>query len=314
MCTYNGAQYIEEQLASILTQTRAPDELLICDDGSHDNTLAIIQSFASKIPFETHIHCNKTTLGITKNFEKTISLCSGDVIALSDQDDVWHPQKLYQIEQVFLQNPHIGGVFTNAAVVDQNLQPFGFSLWDVVHFTTKEQILLQRGKALDILLKHLVVTGATLAFRSTWRDKLIPIPHCWMHDAWIALTLAAFSKLAIIQEELIQYRQHGNNQIGGMPKGIGFRMQETFALDREFYYGSELERYQVARDHFGKWFSPEHKTMKKLFAKEQHLQTRSHLPARRCLRIPIILKELFTGRYRRYSVNWQVAVRDLLIA
>jgi glycosyltransferase involved in cell wall biosynthesis len=313
MCTYRGAQYLEEQLASILEQVRLPDEVLICDDGSHDNTLEIVKSFAARAPFETYIHCNKTTLGSTKNFEKAIQLCSGDIIALSDQDDVWHQQKLARIEQVFLRNPQIGGVFTNADIVDQNLRPFGFSLWDVVHFSIKEQMLMQKGKALDIVLKHLVVTGATLAFRSSWKDALTPIPSCWMHDAWIALNLAVFSKLSIIQEKLISYRQHGNNQIGGMRKGIKFRISETLSMDREVYYASELERYQVAYDHFCKWFSAEHETMKKLSSKIHHLQTRSRLPARRGLRIPVILKELFTGKYGKYSTSWQVAVRDLLI-
>lgn len=313
MCTYNGAQYLGEQVASILNQVRLPDEVVICDDGSDDKTLDILHSWCSQAPFETHIHCNETTLGSTKNFEKAIRLCTGDMIALSDQDDVWHPQKLARIEQVFLQNPRIGGVFTNADVVDQNLHSFGFSLWDVVPFSKKERTLVQKGKALDVLLKHMCVTGATCAFRSSWKDKLIPIPSFWMHDAWIALNLAAFSNLSIIQEKLIRYRQHGSNQIGGMPKGIRFRIRETLSMDRKFYYASDIERYQAAYDHFGKWFSPDHETMKKLSSKIHHLQTRSRLPAQRVLRIPFVLKELLAGRYHRYTVNWQVAARDMLI-
>ena len=313
MCTYNGAQYIREQLASITAQTRLPDEIIICDDGSRDDTRDILRAFANKAPFETHIHFNETTLGSTKNFEKAISLCSGDIIALSDQDDVWHPQKLARVEQVFMQNHEIDGVFTNANVVDQHLRSLGLSLWDVVLFSKKEQMLVQKGKILDILLKHLIVTGATLAFRSSWKDALSPIPSCWVHDAWLALGLAMFSSLSIIQESLMKYRQHGNNQIGARPKGIGYRINETLATDREVYYASDLERYQVAYDHFCQWFPPEHESMKKLSSKIQHLQTRSRLPARRGLRIPIILKELLTGKYVRYSTSWQVAVKDMLI-
>ncbi len=314
ICTYNGAQYLEDQLESLLTQVRLPDEVLICDDGSNDNTRNILQVFASQAPFETHIHFNETTLGSTKNFEKAICLCSGDIIALSDQDDVWHTQKLVRIEQAFLQNPHIGGIFTNADVVDENLRSLVFSLWDVIHFSKKEQMLMQKGKALEVLLKkHVVVTGATLAFRSSWKDVLVPIPPCWVHDAWLALGIAMFSNISIIPENLISYRQHGNNQIGALPKGIRFRINETLAMDREVYYASDLERYKVAYDHFCKSFSTEHETMKKLSAKIHHLQTRGTLPAQRCLRIPIILKELMTGKYSQYSTSWQVAVRDLLI-
>lgn len=313
MCTYNGAQYLEEQLASILNQTRLPDEVVICDDGSHDNTLNILHTFSRQAPFETHIHCNKTTLGSTKNFENAIRLCTGDIIALSDQDDVWHMQKLARIEQVFLHSSQVGGVFTNADIVDQKLQSFGFSLWDVVLFSKKERELVQKGKALDILLKHLCVTGATFAFGSLWKDKLIPIPSFWMHDAWIALNLAVFSNLYIIQEKLIQYRQHESNQIGASPKGISYRFNETFATNRQIYYSSEIERYQIAYDHFCKWFLPDHPKIKKLYSKIQHLQARSRLPAQRSLRLPLILKELFTGKYSQYSKSWQVAVKDLLM-
>jgi len=313
MCTFNGAVYLENQLASIQNQVRLPDEIIICDDGSYDDTLNILQSFSSQAPFQTYIYPNKKRLGIKNNFEKAIRLCSGDVIVLSDQDDIWDPQKLVWIEQEFLKNPKYGGIFTNAEVVNENLKPLGFSLWKVINFSKKEQALVQNGKALDVLLKHMVATGATLAFRAQYKDMIIPIPSCWMHDAWIALNLSVFSNLSIIQEKLILYRQHGNNQIGGMPKGIGFRIKETLAMDRDVYYSSELERYQFAQKHFSKWFSPDHEKMKKISSKIQHLKIRSRLPVRRSLRILFILEELLKGNYHQYSVNWQVAVRDLLI-
>lgn len=313
MCTFNGAQYLDEQLESILSQVRLPDEVVICDDGSRDDTRDILRAFANEAPFKTHIHFNETTLGSTKNFEKAISLCSGDIIALSDQDDVWHPQKLARVEQVFMRNHEIKGVFTNADVVDQHLRSFDFSLWDVVGFHKKEQMLVQKGRALDVLLKHLVVTGSTLAFRSSRKDVLIPIPSCWVHDAWIALNLAMGSNIAIIQERLIKYRQHGRNQIGASPKGISYRFNEAFATERQTYYSSEIERYEIAYDHFCKCLSPDHVNLKKLYSKIQHLQTRSRLPVQRNLRLPIILKELFAGKYSQYSTSWQVAIKDLLI-
>jgi glycosyltransferase involved in cell wall biosynthesis len=313
ICTYNGARYLEEQLASFLAQIRSPNEIIICDDGSYDSTSNILQAFAKQAPFETHIHCNKITLGSTKNFEKAVFLCSGDIIALSDQDDVWHPKKLLQMEQLFLRNPHVGGVFTNADVVDQDLTSFGFSVWDVVDFSKKEQLHVKRGKAFDILLKRPIVTGATLAFRSLWRERLNPFPKCWVHDAWIAFNLSACSTLTIIQENLIRYRQHGNNQIGAMPKSLRCWIGETLEIDKEVYYSSEIERYEAAYNHFSKWFPPIHENMKKLSFKIRHLRARSDLPARRHLRIPAILKELFSGRYSKYSRSWQVAVRDFLL-
>src|SRR5215467_4239016 len=102
LCTYNGSRFLQEQLGSIGSQSRPPDELVICDDGSSDDTVDIIKRFALNAPFPVKLEVNASNLGSTKNFELAVSLCCGDVIALSDQDDVWDATKLAKIERVFL--------------------------------------------------------------------------------------------------------------------------------------------------------------------------------------------------------------------
>src|SRR5215217_2190591 len=94
MATYNGAGYLQEQLESFLSQTRQPDELIVCDDGSGDATLDILERFRQSVPFAVQIHRNETRLGFTKNFEKALLKCSGDLVFLSDQDDVWFAPKV----------------------------------------------------------------------------------------------------------------------------------------------------------------------------------------------------------------------------
>src|SRR5262249_18454629 len=94
LCTYHGASYVDAQVASLTRQTRLPDELIVCDDLSTDDTVSILERFARAAPFPVRIHVNEQTLRSTKNFEQAISLCSGDVIFLCDQDDVWEPEKL----------------------------------------------------------------------------------------------------------------------------------------------------------------------------------------------------------------------------
>ncbi|MBC7931137.1 MAG: glycosyltransferase, partial [Rubrivivax sp.] len=91
MCTYDGGRYLAEQLASIAAQTRAPDELVVCDDRSRDETTSIVRRFAETAPFPVRLYVNEQNLGSTRNFEKAIGLCEGELIALSDQDDVWLP-------------------------------------------------------------------------------------------------------------------------------------------------------------------------------------------------------------------------------
>src|SRR5262245_49520236 len=105
LCTYNGARFLHDQLSSIARQSSLPHELVICDDRSSDNTVAIIERFALGAPFPVRWQVNATNLGSTKNFELAISRCHGDVIALSDQDDIWQRDKLAQIERVLLQFP-----------------------------------------------------------------------------------------------------------------------------------------------------------------------------------------------------------------
>ena len=91
LCTYDGARYLTDQLDSFISQVRRPDELIICDDASTDESLDIIMSFAMHAPFPVRIYRNEHNLGFIKNFEKAIQLCDGDIIALADQDDVWYP-------------------------------------------------------------------------------------------------------------------------------------------------------------------------------------------------------------------------------
>ena len=102
MCTFNGAEFLPAQLESILAQTRPPDEIVVCDDASTDETTGILRSFAAD---SVKLKFNQQNVGSVKNFEQAISLCTGDVIALSDQDDVWREDKLELIESAFHKNP-----------------------------------------------------------------------------------------------------------------------------------------------------------------------------------------------------------------
>lgn len=128
MCTYNGERFIQEQLDSFLKQSRLPDELVVCDDGSQDMTISILEDFCRRAPFPVRIFINSANLGYSRNFEKAMSICRGDIIAFSDQDDVWKPQKLARFEHFFKERPKVGCVFCNASLVDEELKPLGRSV------------------------------------------------------------------------------------------------------------------------------------------------------------------------------------------
>ena len=116
---------LPEQLASIAAQTRQPDELVVCDDGSSDATPQIVEDFASLVAFPVRFFRNPKNLGSTKNFEQAIGLCTGDLIALCDQDDIWLPEKLARQAEMLERDASLGGVFSDAELVDDRSQPIG---------------------------------------------------------------------------------------------------------------------------------------------------------------------------------------------
>ena len=160
-------------------------------------------------------------------------LFRSDLIALSDQDDVWLPQKLERLEAEFISRPQAGLVFSDAEIVDENLSSLGVRLWDQVGFDRQMQRRVDRGHALDVLLPGWTITGATMAFRSEFCDLVLPIPIDlpMIHDGWIALAIAAVAEVVFVPEPLIQYRQHSHQQIGAPTQAAPGRRKAIKSVD-----------------------------------------------------------------------------------
>ena len=217
LCTYNGSAFLRDQLASIAAQDRRPDELVVRDDASEDGTPDIVRAFAARAPFPVRFERNAARLGSTRNFDGAIAACTGDLIALSDQDDVWRPDKLSTIERRFAGNLGVGLVFSDADLVDAALNPIGARLWARVGFDSRRRQFWRTRGALTALVPGRIVTGATMAFRSTFRALVLPTPEGiapMIHDGWIALAVAAVAEVDFIEAPLVAYRQHGAQQIG----------------------------------------------------------------------------------------------------
>lgn len=316
LCTYDGARFLREQLDSVARQTRLPYELVVCDDRSSDNTVEIVKAFSSSAPFPVRLYVNEENVGPTKNFEKAIGLCEGDIIALSDQDDVWHPEKLERSEDVLLQTPRAGAVFADADIVDDNLRPLGYQVWKALGFTQVQRGRFARGRALEILLRRNVVQGATLVFRASFKELILPIPVGWMHDAWIAFLIAASAELAFVDEPLMKYRQHPRNVTGVAKEGfveVVARAKNTEA--RHFWnvfhqYESAYARLSTLVD-AGYDLHPG--ALPLLQEKILHWQARAAMPSTFRQRLPVVLRELVTLRYSRYSKWWRSFAGDLFL-
>jgi glycosyltransferase involved in cell wall biosynthesis len=308
LASYNGDEYIAEQLESIARQTRLPDELVVSDDASIDRTPAIVLDFVKRVPFPVRFLKNDERLGSTRNFESAIRACKGNIIFLCDQDDVWYPDKIALIEERFINCPAVGAVFTDATVVDEELRPFGQSLWKTFRFSSEEQARVNACDALGVLLKHPVVTGATMAFRSTYRDLVLPLPDTW-HDAWIAMLIGAASCLHALPIPLIAYRQHDTNQLG-IPRRGRNRGKTCAAV-----YEPQVFRYEMARARLLKLihrFPVSEETMISIDEALVFLRARAALPDARWRRLPRALHELVAHRYHRYAYGLSSFRKDLL--
>jgi glycosyltransferase involved in cell wall biosynthesis len=311
LCTYNGERFLAQQLASMAEQTRLPDELVVCDDRSTDRTVHMVREFAASAPYPVRIFENEQNLGFAANFERAIQLCDGDLIALCDQDDVWYPIRLERSEQEFNAHPQAGLVFSDADVINDSNQLAGPTLWQRLGFAGRREHDLLAGQYV-VLAKHRFVTGATVMFRASLRDRLLPIGEGWIHDEWIALIAAAFSDLRPIGQPLIRYRIHPSQQVGFRNK-LEQRTQENSPAQRHWRRLAEsiIELEQVCEALSAKVLDKERPVLPAYQGHLQFLSFRANLPAPRLARLGPILRRY--SQYGEHASGLASALKDLAL-
>lgn len=233
MCTYNGVRYIEEQLKSILRQSVPVNEVIICDDRSTDNTVQLIRSLIQEQKLPVKIFVNDVNLGIKKNFEKALRTCTGEIILLADQDDIWEYEKVKKIQQYFEQHSDKNVVFTNANLLDNGVR-IPDTAWDKRGFHGNEKEVLKDPSEMlrQLLLKWNIATGATMAVRKSALARFLPFSDHknYHHDHLLALEAAAENSLGFIDECLITYRMHAEQQIGFRKRKVPTFLQPPYRL------------------------------------------------------------------------------------
>jgi glycosyltransferase involved in cell wall biosynthesis len=313
LCSCNGARYLATQLQSVLAQTVRPDEMVICDDASTDESVSIIRNFAAEAPFEVRLLQNEKRLGPAKNFEKAIRETRGEIIFLSDQDDVWKPSKVKVILDVLSAHPEAQFAFSDALMIDDNGMPIEGTLWGDVGLARNAERFTGSAQ-LETLLKHNIVTGATMAFRGSFRAAALPIAAEWMHDHWIVLLASAVSSGVLVPESQMMYRRHASQVCGWRKKNFWQVLRESLSTQAEDWtkkvdaFRSLMERVALISTEFQ--CPPDR--MKLLKEKELHLSKRSQTRSSSGVsRIAKVLAEAATGRYGRFSDSWYSVVRDL---
>jgi glycosyltransferase involved in cell wall biosynthesis len=202
VATYNGAPFLRKQLDSILNQSLPPKEIIVVDDCSTDGTIAILNEYASTYAIFKFIS-NETNIGYIRNFEKGMQLAKGELIALSDQDDIWLPEKLEKLYE------NIGDhliIYSNSELIDEH----GLSLH-------KKMSDIRNQIGYDNCLMYTIgawAPGHTFLFKKELVNHCIPFPRLVTHDFWLGFVATCYSPIKYLPETLVLYRQHTFNAIG----------------------------------------------------------------------------------------------------
>jgi glycosyltransferase involved in cell wall biosynthesis len=219
IATYNGGSYVGEQLLSVLSQLKPGDEVVVADDSSTDDTLAVIADLGD-VRIRLLQSCGR--LGVVKNFERALLSACGDVIFLCDQDDVWLPDKYTAFLAAFDSDPQILVVVSDAQVIDARGAITAPSFMAIRGgFRRSVRSTLMRNRYL----------GCSMALRRELIVAALPIPR-WapMHDMWLGALGSILGKVHYISTPLLQYRRHGSNASPSSRQGLLQMLRWRIAL------------------------------------------------------------------------------------
>jgi glycosyltransferase involved in cell wall biosynthesis len=325
LTTYNGSKFLREQLQSLAIQTLQPFEVVVTDDCSTDDTLSIVQEFDKVLNIK--IFVNESSLKVTKNFEKAVALCSGDIILMCDQDDIWHSDKLAKISQYFQDNPYKLAVFSDADLVDDQGNSLNKNFWSAVRFFEPQIQQFKNGNVVELLLAGNRTAGCMMAFRKEVVEKIIPFPthiSLMIHDNWITIVVAMLDSLGMIKEKLISYRQHNLQQIGTRAKEVGktVSLKDRFSRPRNEKLAPFLEKrdyFCVLKDALLERIDGSNHNFEHFDRIINYYKTRGTLSSFHLARIFPVLNLLVKGDYHRYKdqeASWKApyvaAMGDLL--
>lgn len=315
LCTFDGARFVEQQLESILTQSHPIDELVVSDDGSRDDTVERVRAVHGRVAPGVPLVLlrNESPLGVVANFEQGIRAASGELIALADQDDVWHPDRIARAVDAFAADSRLLVVHSDAMLVDADGRPLGTTLLDALEVPEVDRAALRDGDAFPVLLRRNLATGTTMTVDSRLVPLAVPFPADWVHDEWLAALGAASGRLRLIEATLVDYRQHGGNQIGAHRPGLRQKLSRVFESRAE-RNGRLLRRAEQLVERLqGAPVAPE--TRAEASAKLDFERMRDALPASRVRRIGMVRRARRDGSYARYSSRGEAdVIRDLLQA
>lgn len=316
LCTYNGEKFIEEQLESILSQSILPTHIVVSDDGSTDGSVQLIRRVLAparmkKLGITVNVMTRTSPLGVTANFESALNSSPGDLIALCDQDDVWHENHIETLMAAF-DAPEVMLAHGDARLVNSEGAPRAHTLMQTLRVGRAELRDEQGPEGFVTLVRRNLVTGATAMVRRELVQAARPFPREWIHDHWLALVASLTGRVHFLPELTVDYRQHGANEIGvtrltaGTAVDLLGQSRRTRQLDR-------VRRLEVLAERLDAGGLPCSASQRRFVAdKLEHERRRLNFAATRWRRLPGVSRELFSGRYHRLSRGFIDVVRDAL--
>ncbi len=273
LATYQGAQYLEELLESILTQTHPHLHLWVRDDGSTDQTLLILQKWIAAYPHKITLLSDEKHLGIKGNFSELMRQSQAPYLMLADQDDKWLPHKVEaSLDQLKAMERQYGShlpllVHTDLKVVSQDLKVIASSFWRYAGLNPEHT-------SLNRLLAQNVLTGCTLLMNRALIDLALPIPQeALMHDWWLALVAACFGHIQHVNQATLLYRQHAGNDTGAKRYDLWYFLKRL-ARSRQKRVVVSKQTYQQAHrllDHYYTQLAPAQRHLIQAYIELEHL-------------------------------------------
>lgn len=309
LCTYNGAVYLEAQLRSILGQTRLPDELILRDDGSEDDTLVIAHRILDKAPFAVSIARNPGPSGVAGNFQGALAYCGGDIVFPCDQDDIWAPEKIATCVEIMKRNS-CTVLFHDAQLINERGRPLPGTLWTRFDIEARRSAIETAPFA--VTLKRPFATGCCMAIRREGLKQSLPIGSGWIHDEWITAVLAGLgASIRALPAPLVSYRQHQKQEVGTKSTGMRFRLRGALRADRERYL-AEAEKFETLQRHLEE-AEASTAILEEVRAKCRHQRMRTEIGRKPLIQeLCSILSEHRSGRYRHFSWGRFGALKDLI--
>ncbi len=306
LCSWNGERYLPRQLDSLRAQTHRIDQYVLSDDGSDDDSWNLLQSFAVERRangVDVVLHRNGQASGYVHHFEQALARADADVLFTCDQDDIWHPEKVAMMMAAFAVDPSLLVLHSDARLVDGAGNPTGRDLFGVLEVAPRELAAMHRGDAFGVLLRRNIVTGATMALRREVLALATPFAAHWAHDEWMAMIASMHGRVDTLERPLIDYRQHGGNQIGATEKSplqqVGIGVSRRAYQERQVLRIRELEQRAT----------PE--TRAAVADRSRHAVSRADLPASPLARITHVGRELLRGGYHRFGSGLRSVAADL---